>query len=118
MKKIIYITLLLFAHIAMAQTDADYDSSLKEIAEAYNAKDSSKIFDLFSEDLKTTFTLEKVKVFLDDTHTNKGLMGEQTFLTDEEGEKTYLVEFDSISSIIIISLTTDKKLSKLSIEEY
>ena len=43
MKKILYLTLFLFVHIATAQTDEDYSASLEQITEGYNAKDSSKI---------------------------------------------------------------------------
>jgi len=119
MKKIVYVLMLCLAQVAMAQTDTDYENVLSKIATEYNAKSADNLFALFSDDLKTTFTLDQVKAFITENHEKKGEMGDASFLLDGEGDKSYLVEFTNSTSIIIMAiLSPDNKLTKFVLEEY
>ncbi|WP_271768027.1 hypothetical protein [Aquimarina algiphila] len=118
MKKILCLALFLFLQVSFSQTQEDYQKIINEISEGYNAKDANKIFSVFSADLQSTFTLEKVKTFITDNQTKKGSMGGYTFLIDEDKEKRYLIEFEHSSMILILGLSKDNKITKFTLEEY
>lgn len=117
MKKI---TLLLLVCICSSfiQTEDSYKMTVTKITDAYNAKDADQIFGLFSSELQSSFTLDKVKSFITDNHSKKGKMGSSSFLMDDEGNKHYLMEFDNSSTILILGLSTDNKITELALEEY
>ncbi len=119
MKKTTYVILLLFCvHFGFSQTEDDYQKTLTSIAEGYNSKEPQKIFDLFSAELQSTFTLDKVNEFINDNQANKGEMGTSTYLLDEDNCKRYLTEFENSSMVLIICLSADNKITKLLLEEY
>ncbi|MBW1295153.1 hypothetical protein [Aquimarina litoralis] len=117
MKKIILL-LLVCSCFSFLQTEDSYKMTVTKIADAYNAKDADQIFGLFAADLQSSFTLDKVKTFITDNHAKKGMMGSSAFLMDDEGNKRYLMEFDNSSTILILGLSTDNKITKLELEEY
>ncbi|PKV51517.1 Protein of unknown function (DUF3887) [Aquimarina sp. MAR_2010_214] len=118
MKKILSIILFLFLQISFSQTQEDYQEVISEITNAYNTKDADKVFNAFSVELQSTFTLEKVKQFVSENQTKKGPMGASAFLLDEEKAKRYLTEFENTSMILILGISPDKKITKLTLEEY
>ncbi|GAA4111218.1 hypothetical protein GCM10022393_08770 [Aquimarina addita] len=117
MKKITYL-LLLFVCCSFLQTEDSYQSAITEIADAYNQKDADKIFNLFSSELQSSFTIDKVKDFVKDNQESNGLMGEFSFLMDDETGKRYLLEFENSTMILVLELSTDNKIIRLSLEEY
>lgn len=117
MKKITYLLLLVFC-FSFAQTEDAYQTTLSKISEVYNTKNADALFDLFSLELQSAFPLEKVKNFINENQNNKGNIGDISFLLDDNGTKRYLVEFDEASSVLILGLSLDNKITKLSIEEY
>ncbi|WP_299223818.1 hypothetical protein [uncultured Aquimarina sp.] len=117
MKKITYL-LLLCVCFSFTQTEDSYQMTITKISNAYNAKDANKLFELFSSDLQSSFTLDKVQSFIADNQAKKGTIGESSFLVDDEGTKRYLVEFENASTILILKLSSDNKITQLSLEEY
>ncbi|EZH75853.1 hypothetical protein ATO12_03425 [Aquimarina atlantica] len=118
MKKILSLILFLFLQISFSQTQEDYQQKIIEVTDAYNAKDAGKIFNSFSPQLQSTFTIEKVKQFLSENQSKKGPMGTSSFLLDEDKAKRYLTEFENTSMILILGLSPDKKITKLILEDY
>ncbi|WP_438423687.1 hypothetical protein [Aquimarina macrocephali] len=118
MKKILSLILFLFLQIGFSQTQEDYQKIITEVTDAYNAKDSKKIFDTLSPQLQSTFTIERVKQFISENQSKKGPMGASSFLLDEDKAKRYLTEFENTSLILIIGVSPDKKITKLILEEY
>ncbi|GAA4114978.1 hypothetical protein GCM10022393_14880 [Aquimarina addita] len=118
MKKITILFLLFIAMASFTQTEDSYKTTVVKISESYNAKDAKAIFDLFSAELQSTFTLEKVESFIQDNQMDKGMIGESSFLVEEETTRHYLLEFDNTSTILVIGLSSDNKINKLSLEEY
>ncbi|TPN88684.1 hypothetical protein [Aquimarina algicola] len=120
MNKITYTIVFLFlATFGFAQTDSDYENTLKTVADGYNNKDSNAIFGLFSSDLQSTISLDQLKALVEDTYTQKGkVVGESTFLVEDDSGRRYLSEFENASSVIVIQLSQDMKISKFAIEEY
>jgi len=115
MKKLIYLSLLFCFHIVAAQSDADYENTMKTIVEAYNANDAQKLFDKFSADLQATFTLDKVKEFCTKNLESQGKFSEYD-LMDTDGGHRYLIQTDSDSVILVIDLSADLKLTKFALE--
>ncbi|AXT49986.1 hypothetical protein D1818_03770 [Aquimarina sp. BL5] len=115
MKKLIYFGLFFCLHICVAQSDADYGNTMKTIIESYNANDAQKIFDQFSTDLQATFTIDKVKEFVTKTLENQGKFSEFDFM-DNDGGNRYLVQSESDSIILVITLSADLKLTKFAVE--
>jgi len=117
MKKI---TLLLLLSICFSftQTEDSYKMTINKIADAYNAKDAKIIYNLFTPELQTTFTMDKVESFIADNQAAKGIMGEHSFLLEEEGAKRYLVEFENASTILVLKLSSENLIHSLSLEEY
>ncbi|WP_025740567.1 hypothetical protein [Aquimarina pacifica] len=119
MKKTTYtILLLLSVHFGFSQTEDDYKKVIDQITENYSTKDSEKLFNLFSSDLQATFTIDKVKEFIVTNHLEKGVMGESSFLMDEDNCKRYLTEFENSSMLLIICLSKNLKITKLELQEY
>ena len=114
------ITLLLLLTICFSftQTEDSYKMTVTKITDAYNAKDAKMMFNLFSADLQSTFTVDKVQSFINDNQSKKGAMGEVAFLVDDENSKRYLVEFENSSTILILGLSSENKITQLSLEEY
>ncbi|WP_299440914.1 hypothetical protein [uncultured Aquimarina sp.] len=117
MKKITYLLLLCIC-FSFTQTEDSYQMVITKISDSYNAKDADKLFELFSPELQSSFTLDKVKSFITNNQSKKGAMGESSFLMDDEGNKRYLVEFENSSTILILRLSSDNKITQLSLEEY
>ncbi|MBQ4801871.1 hypothetical protein J8L88_03330 [Aquimarina sp. MMG015] len=115
MKKVIYFSLFFCFHIGVSQTDVDYESTMKTIISSYNANDAQKIFDQFSADLQTTFTLDKVKEFVAKNMDSQGKFSEFDLMDQDEGYR-YLVQSDSDSVILVITLSPDLKLTKFLME--
>ncbi len=115
MRKIIFFSLFFCLHIGVAQTDVDYESTMKTIVASYNANDSQKIFDQFSTDLQASFTLDKVKEFITKNMDSQGKFSEFDLMDQDEGYR-YLVQSDSDSVILVIKLSPDLKLTKFLIE--
>ncbi|CAM1355183.1 MULTISPECIES: hypothetical protein [Tenacibaculum] len=114
-------TLLLFfflSQISYSQTENDYTEVITNLRKSYNLKDSKKIFESFSSDLKTTFTLDKVKHFIEDYHKSAGIMGSSSFLIDDNDAKRFLTEFDHNSLLLIIGISPNKKITKLILDDY
>ncbi|MFD2564671.1 hypothetical protein [Aquimarina rubra] len=119
MKKITYLLILSICFsFSFTQTEDSYQMTVTKISDAYNAKDANQLFELFSSDLQSSFTLDKVQSFITDNQTKKGKMGESSFLMDDEGSKRYLVEFENSSTILVLKLSPDNKITQLSLEEY
>ncbi len=112
------IVLLSFLQFGFSQTDSDYEKIIATISNGYNIKDANKIFDIFSAELQSTFTLDKVKNFITDNQNSKGAMGESVFLLEEDGNRRYLAEFDNASSVLILGLNSDNKIKIFALEEY
>ncbi|SEM32254.1 hypothetical protein SAMN04487910_4730 [Aquimarina amphilecti] len=117
MKKITYV-LLLSICFSFTQTEDSYQMTITKISDAYNAKDANSLFGLFSSDLQSSFTLDKVTSFITDNQAKKGTMGESSFLMDDDGNKRYLMEFENSSTILVLGLSSDNKITHLSLEEY
>lgn len=115
MKKLIFVCLLFCFQVIVAQTDADYESTLKNIMASYNAKDAQKIFDKFSTDLQESYPLDKLKTFLTKTLEDQGKFSEFDFM-DIDGGHRYLVQSENDSIIIVIELSVDLKLTKFTNE--
>ncbi|WP_271768023.1 hypothetical protein [Aquimarina algiphila] len=119
MNKITYtIVLLCFVQFGFSQTDNDYQTIITTISEGYNAKDANKIFSVFSADLQSTFSLDKVKSFIEENHASKGAMSESTLLVEEDGNRRYLTEFENASSVLVLGLSSDNKVKTFALEEY
>ncbi len=119
MKKTTYLIVLLFSmQFVLAQSDSDYQNAIAIVSDGYNSNNAQKIFDAFSADLQSSFTLDKVKTFISKNQSTKGTMGESSFLLDDNGSKRYLTEFENASSILVIKLTADNKINQLALEEY
>ncbi len=116
MRKLTYILLLLGFHIGFAQTDADYDKSITTAIEAFKTGDEKKVFDLFSTDLQTTLSAEKIKELLTGTVKEFGApSGEFDFMMEEEGVKRYLIQTDVDSFMLEIKLSGDLKITSFSV---
>ncbi len=115
MKKLIYFGLFFCLHIGVAQSDADYENTMKTIIDSYNANDAQQIFDQFSTDLQATFTIDKVKEFLAKTLEDQGKFSEFDFM-DQDGGNRYLVQSENDSVILVIVLSADLKLTKFAVE--
>ncbi|WP_299241114.1 DUF3887 domain-containing protein [uncultured Aquimarina sp.] len=115
MKKLIYFGLFFCLHIGVAQSDADYENTMKTIIDSYNANDAQQIFDQFSTDLQATFTVDKVKEFLAKTLEDQGKFSEFDFM-DQDGGNRYLVQSENDSVILVIVLSADLKLTKFAVE--
>lgn len=116
MKKLIYLSLFICFHISTAQSDADYENTMKIIVEAYNANDAQKLYDQFSTDLQATFTLDKVKEFCTKNMEGQGKFSEYDLMETEGGHR-YLVQTDSDSVILLIALSADLKLTKFALDD-
>ena len=117
MRKITYL-LLLFMCFSFTQTEDSYQMTVTKISEAYNAKDADALYGLFSSDLQSSFTLDKTKGFIMKNLSENGTMGESTFLTNDNDNRHYLVEFKNSSVILVLGLSSDNKITHLSLEEY
>ncbi|MEL6812639.1 MAG: hypothetical protein AAFP76_15020 [Bacteroidota bacterium] len=118
MKHFTFVLLFLCASISYAQTDSDYEKVMSEVATAYNNKDASAIHQLFSQDLQTSYSVNKLKEFVEATHLAKGTLGESSLLmTDEEGAQ-FLSQFEKADSLFIFLLSSDGKLTKFELGEY
>ncbi|WP_108805450.1 hypothetical protein [Aquimarina sp. Aq107] len=117
MKKITYLLLLCIC-FSFTQTEDSYQMTITKISDAYNAKNADSLFGLFSPDLQSSFTLDKVKSFITNNQSKKGSMGESSFLMDDDGNKRYLTEFENSSTILVLGLSSDNKITHLSLEEY
>ncbi|GAA0720010.1 hypothetical protein GCM10009430_19730 [Aquimarina litoralis] len=115
MKKLFFICLLFCFQITVAQTDADYENTLKNIVASYNASDAQKIFDQFSADLQASYPLDKLKAFLTKTLEDQGKFSEFDFM-DKDGGHRYLIQSESDSIILVIELSPDLKLTKFTTE--
>lgn len=119
MNKITIMILLVFvAFSGFSQTDSDYQNAINTISEGYNANDPNKIFGTFSSDLQSKLALEQLQKMIENYHASKGTMGDSTFLLEENGVKRYLTEFENISSVLVLKLSSDNKLTEFAIEEY
>ncbi len=119
MNKTTYLIIMLFSvQSIFCQTEKDYENTIQVITEAYNANDADKLFATFSPNLQSSFTIDKVKSFISENQSTKGSMGSASFLLDDNGSKRYLTEFDNASSILVIQLSADQKVTMLLLEEY
>ncbi|WP_299252045.1 hypothetical protein [uncultured Aquimarina sp.] len=115
MKKLMYFGLLFCLHICVAQSDVDYENTMKTIIDSYNSNDAQKVFDQFSTDLQATFTIDKVKEFLTKTLEDQGKFSEFD-LMDQDGGYRYLVQSENDSIILVLVLSVDLKLTKFAVE--
>ncbi|MFY7671933.1 DUF3887 domain-containing protein [Tenacibaculum sp. MEBiC06402] len=119
MKKIILsIALLFFVHFCYSQTKEDYSSVLNTLKDAFNAKNVDQVYNLFSSDLKSSLSKEKLSQLFKDTHADKGAMGDSELILEEDSSNRYLTDFENASMLIVLKLTSEGKLSVFSIEEY
>ena len=51
-------------------------------------------------------------------HSNKGAMSSYELILEEEKERSYLVEFESGTLLMLLHLTSDGKISTFVIKEY
>jgi hypothetical protein len=119
MRKIILsIALLFFVQFSFSQTKENYDNVLGSIVKAFNAKSTDQIFDLFTADLQAVLTKQKLSKIIEDTHSEKGVMGNSELILEEESGNSYLTEFENASMLVVLKLSPEGKISNFSIQEY
>lgn len=117
MKKIYFLFMLFFiCQFSFAQTDADYDNTVKVVVEGLQNNDAQKVFDLFSDDLKSTLSLEALQEMMTGAVKEYGTPGEFDFMMDDEGLKRFLIQTDKDSFMLDIALSGDIKITQLKIE--
>jgi len=106
---------LLITSVLSAQTDNDYNETVQTIINYYNASETSKIFELFSDDLKTKISITDLEENVKDLKLLQGNFSEFDFM-DKYEERRYLVQSDKDSAILSIALSPEKKLTIFLIE--
>ena len=115
---IIPLFFLLFSTSFYSQSNDDYVKTLDFISKAFNEKKASSIYQKFSSNLKLESPEEVFMNTLDSLRTEQGVMSSYELIMDEEKEKSYLVEFESSSMLMLIKLSSDGAISKFKIKEY
>ncbi|MDC8006259.1 hypothetical protein POV27_19555 [Aureisphaera galaxeae] len=118
MKKLTYIFLFLCMSISYAQTDADYEKIVAEVTAGYNNKDAAAIHQLFSSDLQASYSIDKLKEFVETTQLAKGALNESSLLMTDESGAQFLAHFEKADALLVLILSPDGKLTKFEIAEY
>lgn len=116
MKNIIFLFLLCCTSLSFAQTDEDYGTTVQVIIDGIKNNDSKKVFDLFSEELKASLTLEKLQEMMTGNAKEYGIPSEFDFMMDDEGLKRYLVQTEIDSFMLDVALSKELKIIKFHIE--
>lgn len=116
MKNIILLFLLCCTSLSFAQTDEDYGTTVQVIIEGIKNNDAQKVFDLFSDELKGTLSIEKLQEIIAGNIKEYGTPSEFDFMMDDNGLKRYLVQTDIDSFMVDVSLSKDLKITKFQIE--
>lgn len=101
-----------------SQTKEDYNKTLDFISKAYNENNAASIHEKFSESLKKDLEQVSFQKTIDSLHKDKGQMASYELILEEDGEKSFLVEFDYASMLILIHLTPEGEISLFKITDY
>ena len=111
MKKTPLLTIFLFASIlSFAQTEKENDKNIAEKFEKFfNSSDYSRIFDLFSDDMKNALPKEQAKEFFVGLKTQAGKINAREFTKYVRGSfASYKTTFDN--GIFAVNISTDNQL--------
>ena len=118
MKKFIVLALIFCAQLTYAQTDENYQEVISKITENFNSQNAEGIHSLFSADYKTSFTLDKLKGFIETTQAAKGNIDDASLLMKDETGVRFLIQFAEASSVFVLHLNSDGLLTNFELEEY
>ncbi len=109
---------LLSVSLTFSQSDEDYTNTLDFIKESFNEKKTDLIYNKFQADLKTKLEVDSFNKTMDSLYAEKGTMQSYEYLMEEDNEKSFLVDFESASMLMLIYLTPDGEISTFKITEY
>ncbi|KAA1247043.1 DUF3887 domain-containing protein [Aquimarina sp. RZ0] len=114
-----YLLLLLSISIQylMAQDATVYENTTKTFQEHFNSQNIDAVFDLYTSDLQEEMTKEGVTRFIKGCHSQFGNLKKLTFIESAEGINSYTAEFDNISLVMELKLSTDGKIDTIQFQE-
>lgn len=110
--------LLFTSFFSFAQSKEDYVKTLDFISDAFNKKEASLVHQKFSPDLKVQLSENVLKKTLDSLHIQQGVISTYELISDGDKEKSFLVEFENSSMLMVLFLSPENEISKFKIKEY
>ena len=118
MKQLFFLIFLCTSAFTFSQTEGDYEAVITSFTKSYNNQNSETIFNLFTSELQSTLSLDKLKANFAEVKKNQGEMSEATFLLDDEKGKSYLISFENGDMLLTLLLDSDKKIKIFELKEY
>lgn len=115
---IIPLFILLFSTSISSQSKEDYSKTLDLISKAFNEKEVSLIHQKFNSNLKSDLKEGALKKNLDSLYKDKGRMSSYELIIEDEESKSYLVEFENSSMLILINLSSDNQITLFKVKDY
>ena len=101
-----------------SQTGEDYKNTFELIKKGFNDNSTSLIFDKFDPSLKQNTDKSGFEKLIDSLRKEKGKVESYNFLMEDNQEKSYLMEFENASMLIVLSLNTAGNISVFEIKDY
>jgi CubicO group peptidase (beta-lactamase class C family) len=120
MKNIILILLAISVNISFAQTEKPENKiATEQFVEYYNAEKYDEIFSMFSSEMQSALSLEKITEFLTNLQTQVGHINNQKFIKYKNGTyASYKTEFERAVLALNISLDDESKMNGLFVKPF
>ncbi len=117
MRYILLLLICLSIKPTFSQDKTSYETAVQAFQENYNTQNVDAIFELYTKELQEAMTKEGVARFVNGCYEQFGKLKNIIFIETAEGVNSYTAEFDKISLVMEIQLSTDGKIATIQFQE-
>lgn len=115
--KYIYLLLICVITSSTFAQSADYEKVTKSFQDNFNSQNVDAIFNLYTSEMQEAMTKEGVARFVNGCFEQFGSLKSLTFIETAEGINSYTADFDKISLVMELQLSSDGKISTIQFQE-
>ncbi|SHJ04834.1 Protein of unknown function [Aquimarina spongiae] len=117
MKYTLLLLVFLCSSALLAQDSTNYQEVTKSFQENFNTQNVDNIFNLYTPEMQEAMTKEGVSRFVNGCYEQFGSLKNLTFIETAEGINSYKAEFEKMSLVMELQLSTDNKIATIQFQE-